>query len=156
MAGASASRGRPLVTFAAIAAVTLALDQGAKALVLRYLHTGQSLSLFGTGARLTLTRNAGSAFSLVHQSDVLLISLGVLVCGGIAALVALRPDLQCCHVVPLALIWGGSMGNVLDRLCRGAVVDFVDLQVWPVFNVADVAITVGFVVLAIQLIRRGS
>jgi signal peptidase II len=156
MTGASASRGRPLATFAAIAAVTLALDQCTKVLALRHLHTGQSLSLLGTPLRLTLTHNTGSAFNLVHQSDVLLIGLGVLVCGGIAALVALRPDLQCCHVVPLALIWGGSMGNLLDRLTRGAVVDFVDLQVWPVFNVADVAITVGFVVLAIQLIRRSS
>ncbi len=156
MAGASASRGRPLAYFAAIAAVTLVVDQCAKALVLRHLEMGQSIPLLGSLVRLTLTHNTGSAFSLVRQSDALLISVGVLVCGGLAALVALRPDLQCCHIVPLALIWGGSMGNLLDRLSRGAVVDFIDLHVWPVFNVADMAITVGFVVLAIQLIRRGS
>jgi signal peptidase II len=56
--------------------------------------------------------------------------------------------------IPLGLIVGGALGNLLDRIRLGAVVDFVDLQVWPVFNAADTAITVGMLLLAVEMFRR--
>ena len=60
------------------------------------------------------------------------------------------------HPLLLGLVWGGSVGNLIDRLRTGAVIDFIDLRVWPVFNVADIAITVGFVALATRLLLRRS
>jgi signal peptidase II len=56
--------------------------------------------------------------------------------------------------LPLGLVLGGSLGNLVDRTRTGAVVDFVDLQVWPVFNLADVAITVGVALLMLDIARR--
>jgi signal peptidase II len=58
------------------------------------------------------------------------------------------------RALPMGLVLGGSLGNVLDRIRAGGVTDFIDLRVWPVFNLADVAITVGIGLLAIGLIRR--
>jgi len=72
----------------------------------------------------------------------------------IPALVLLRRNLPRFQAVLLAVIWGGSVGNLLDRLRTGGVTDFIDLRVWPVFNVADIAITVGFAALAIRLLLR--
>jgi signal peptidase II len=59
-----------------------------------------------------------------------------------------RPELA----APLALVAGGSLANLLDRLRLGAVVDFIDVHVWPVFNVADAAITAGAAWLAVRLL----
>lgn len=57
-------------------------------------------------------------------------------------------------VLGLGLILGGALGNLTDRVRLGAVVDFLDFQVWPIFNVADSCITVGAVLVALQLLRR--
>ncbi|MGA1212781.1 MAG: signal peptidase II, partial [Solirubrobacterales bacterium] len=57
--------------------------------------------------------------------------------------------------VAAGLILGGALGNLVDRLTRGDVVDFVSLPAWPAFNLADVSITVGVVALAVIVIRAG-
>ena len=145
---------RPLRLFVAIAAATLVADQASKAVVLRHLKEGASFPAWGRTLYLTVTHNRGSAFGLLENRDALLLAIGGAVCLGALLLVLFRPDLRGCYLLPLALIWGGSAGNLLDRLQRGAVVDFVDLRVWPVFNLADAAITVGFLILAYQLGRR--
>ena len=54
----------------------------------------------------------------------------------------------------VGLITGGAAGNILDRFLYGYVVDFIDIRVWPVFNIADCAITVGVVILAAQVLRK--
>ena len=56
--------------------------------------------------------------------------------------------------IALALILGGAMGNLIDRIQSGYVIDFIDLRVWPVFNLADSAISIGAVLLAIELIFK--
>jgi signal peptidase II len=152
--GASASARRPLRFFIAVAAMTLTFDQLTKALVLRHIADGTSVPVVGKWLFLTVTTNTGSAFSLFQNQGTVLLAAGIGICAAILGLVALRPDLQCCYMLPLALIWGGSLGNLLDRLRRSAVVDFIDLRFWPVFNVSDVAITVGFAILTYQLVVR--
>lgn len=152
--GASDVSRRPLLFFIAVSAMTLILDQLSKALVLRHLSEGHPVSLLGRVVCLNLTTNTGSAFNLLQNQGDVLVGIGIAICLIIMALVVLRPDLQCCYMLPLALVWGGSLGNLLDRLHRGAVVDFIDLRVWPVFNISDIAITIGFLVLAYQLLRR--
>jgi signal peptidase II len=86
----------------------------------------------------------------------LLVAVGLLFCLVVPVVVFRRPGLTVSQASMLALLWAGSAGNVIDRLRTGAVIDFVDLRVWPVFNVADIAITVGFVVLAWRLVTRRS
>jgi len=151
--GAAAPARRTLAVFLAVAVAVLGLDQVTKALALVHLSGRAPMPLLGTIVRLSLVHNPGSAFGLV-QAGGLLVVVGVACCVLIPALVLLRRNLPRFQAVLLAVIWGGSVGNLLDRLRTGGVTDFIDLRVWPVFNVADIAITVGFAALAIRLLLR--
>ena len=134
------------------AAAVIAVDQLTKWLALREL-VGRDIDLIGS-LRLHLVFNNGSAFGIGSRFAPVIALLAVGVTIGLLGfgrrVVGLVPRLA------VAAIVGGAVGNLLDRLFRdgdgflgGAVVDFFDLQWWPVFNVADVAITVGAVVLAL-------
>ena len=139
--------------FSLAAAVTVALDQATKALAISRLEQGP-LPLLGGMIQLKLTRNAGFAFGLATPSWVA-IAVSVIVCVVVLLYVArggaAHPPTR---GLVLGLIVGGAVGNLVDRLRTGAVIDFVDLRVWPVFNVADIAITVGVGLLMIEIIRR--
>jgi len=150
----SAERGRPLLIFGAVAAAAFALDQGTKILAVAHLDPGSFVPLLGGWLRLTLTHNVGSAFGLI-RSGTIPIAASALVCvvvlgwvfrGGLAR----APG----RSMSLGLVVGGALGNLSDRVRTGGVVDFIDLQVWPVFNLADAAITIGVGLLAIGLARR--
>lgn len=151
--GASTGGGRPLLVFSLALLLAGCLDQLAKSLAASHLTPGVPIRLWGP-LQLSLTHNAGSAFGLVHGGwlpvgatvVVCVVVLGY-ACGG-----GLRRAPQ--RSIPLGLIVGGAVGNLLDRLRLGAVVDFIDLQVWPVFNVADIAITVGILMIALEVLRR--
>jgi signal peptidase II len=172
----STNRARsPLLLFCAVAAVTVILDQTTKGIALAHLQSGP-IPLLGGVIRLTLTRNTGSAFGLPAPAWVTT-AVSVIVSVVILAWVALRraqrrpvtgpqrrPERSrgaargagapVRRMVALALVLGGAAGNLIDRLCAGAVVDFIDLRIWPVFNVADIALTIGIGLLMLEAIRR--
>ncbi len=151
---ASTICGRPSAFVFAVAAAALAVDQSSKLAAVATLVEGGSVPVLGDWVRLTLTHNTGSAFGLVSSSAVL-IAAGGLVCLGIAAYALLGgPSRAPRRELPLGLVLGGSLGNLVDRVRTGGVVDFVDLRVWPVFNLADAAITVGVALLAFDIVRR--
>lgn len=139
----------------AVAAVVVAIDQATKWLALDRLVGGREIDLVWT-VRLRLVFNRGSAFGLGSRfAPVIAIVVVVVV------LVLLRSRHQLVGALPMVaagLVVGGAVGNLLDRVLRdghgflgGAVVDFIDVQWWPVFNVADTAICVGAVVLALTM-----
>jgi signal peptidase II len=141
-----------------VAAVVLALDQATKAWAVGRLGDGEIIDLVGS-LRLRLTMNYGSAFSLADGRGPLISLLALVV---VALLLrtgrhATRPAMA----LALGLVLGGAFGNLIDRAFRagdgflgGGVVDFVDLQWWPVFNVADSAIVVGAIVLFVTQWRE--
>ncbi len=141
-----------------VAAAALALDQLTKAWAVERLGDGEIIDLVGS-LRLRLTMNYGSAFSLADGRGPLISLLALVV---VALLLrtgrhATRPAMA----VALGLVLGGAIGNLIDRAFRegdgilgGGVVDFVDLQWWPVFNVADSAIVVGAILLFITQWRE--
>ena len=132
---------------AALAAAVITVDQLTKSWALQSLRDGP-IDLFWT-LRLRLTFNSGAAFSLGTGFPWLFVVLGFLVLGVLAVLV-LRADLGRGPAGSLGLVAGGAIGNLADRVLRdhdGAVVDFIDLQWWPVFNVADASICAGVVLL---------
>ena len=134
---------------AALAAAVVLIDQVTKSWALGALRDSP-IDLFWT-LRLRLTFNSGAAFSLGTGFPWLFVALGVLVLGALALLVW-RADLGRGPAASLGLVSGGAIGNLVDRVFRdhdGAVVDFIDLQWWPVFNVADASICVGVVLLLI-------
>ena len=141
---------RGLLTFL-IAAVIVGLDQLTKYLVMTYMEYGQSIPEKGW-IRLTYTTNTGGAFSLFANQGFLLAIASIL---GIAILVLYLRYLPLDSKVlklGLALDLGGAVGNLIDRVRFGEVVDFVDVGAFPVFNVADSAITVGTVLIVYYLL----
>ena len=143
---------------AGVVAVVVAVDHLTKWLALRELADGSTVDLVWT-LRLRLVLNNGGAFGLGSRYAPF-IALAVVV----VLAVLLRANQRLVGWVPrlaMAGIIGGAIGNLLDRIFRegngflgGAVVDFLDLQWWPVFNVADIGVTVGAVVLALTAMRE--
>ena len=122
-------------------AVTMALDQGSKALVVDSLGRGESVDVF-FGLELTNTRNTGVAFGALEGSGTIvgvLIGLALVLLIGYFAMNSERPWLW----LPVGMLLGGALGNLVDRVREGAVIDFIDPVAWPAFNVADSAIVVG-------------
>jgi signal peptidase II len=131
----------------AVAAVVVLADQVAKELVQNSLELGERDDLFA-GFELTRVMNSGVAFGLFSEGgDAVVIAFT-----GIALALILgwfvvdttRPGLW----LGVGLLTGGALGNLADRIFDGAVTDFLDPPIWPAFNVADIAITLGVVVIA--------
>jgi signal peptidase II len=140
----------------ALAALVVLLDQASKALVLSRFALGERLEL-APFFNLVLVYNKGAAFSFLSDAagwqKPLLVAFALGAAALVSVLIARRPGerLLC---TALALILGGALGNVIDRLRFGQVVDFLDLHAgawhWPAFNIADSAITVGAVLLILE------
>ena len=134
-----------------VALAVVAADQLTKYLVRAHMSLGESIPAEGP-VRLTHTTNSGGAFGLFANQAFLLtltsvvLILFILVSPRFLHLESLWPRLG------LGLVWGGAVGNLIDRLRCGEVTDFIDLGDWPVFNLADSAITVGIIVLIAFLI----
>jgi len=136
-------RGR--ARFFAIAAAVVAADQLTKLIVVRTIPEGGHVRVLGNFLVISHIRNSGAAFGTLRGFGGVLAMIA-LVGVGIFAVVAWR---QPTTIVGIAagLVAGGAAGNLVDRIARGTVVDFVDFRFWPAFNVADSAITVGAVLL---------
>lgn len=140
--------------FLLLAGLVILLDQVTKALALTFLVPGESQPIFPNIFHLTLVENQGIAFGLFQGSDRILfilitVSIAVLIWIGFRSNRArLRTQ------AALGLILGGAVGNWVDRIRAGAVIDFLDFRIWPVFNVADMAITVGVGLFLLDLLRK--
>jgi len=154
------------VTAAAVTAlVVLVLDQLTKAWALEALMPGRPAPVIDGVFSLTLVMNPGLAFGMLSTTPagwrwvVALLSIGALT---VLAVVGLRMLPGGGRLTPLALglIFGGAVGNLIDRGRFGAVVDFLDFYWrgyhWPAFNAADSAITVGVALLALRLLTAPS
>jgi signal peptidase II len=143
---------RALGSLIGVAAAVVAVDHATKWWALREL-TGRDIDLVWT-LRLRLVFNRGGAFGLGSKFAPLIALVAAAV---VIGLFVRRDQLgQGLSTFGVALLMGGAVGNLLDRVFRdghgflgGAVIDFVDLRWWPVFNVADMAITLGALVLAL-------
>ena len=149
---ASSLHGRRRALFAFFALLTVVVDQATKAFAVAYLAISP-LPLLGGLLRLTVARNTGSAFGLPAPSWAIT-AVSLTACVVVLVWVARSSGLPPARVTALGLILGGAIGNLIDRIRMGAVVDFIDFRVWPVFNVADVALTIGVAVLMLEAIRH--
>lgn len=138
-------------TFYAIALIVLASDQFTKLWALRHL-SGNGVPVLGSVLVLSLTNNTGGAFGLFPAKNGIFIAIAII---AIIALIysfhRLRPSNLLVNAA-LALALGGAAGNLVDRVRLHYVVDFFYLKFWPVFNVADSAISLGIILLAIYFI----
>ena len=150
---AKASAPRPAVRFGVVvvaAAGVVIADQASKTWAENHLAT-RTIHLFWT-FRLNLSYNTGAAFGLGRGYGPYIMLVGVAVMIGFFALARDLLVRSLLLTVALGLVLGGAMGNVADRVFRnndGAVIDFIDPQWYPVFNVADAGISVGGVLLVV-------
>ena len=136
--------------FLALAVTVLVTDQILKAIVATNLKGGGVVEILGGAIRFDYTVNTGGAFSLFRGGGAVLAILAALVCIGLLVPYRRIADSSVLVRAALGLILGGALGNLLDRVRLGYVVDFVDLRWWPVFNLADSAVVVGVVLLVLH------
>jgi signal peptidase II len=136
----------------ALCGLVVVLDQGAKALVEAHLVPGEHVDVVGP-LGFTLAHNRGVAFGLASGGGAALIALTVAALLFVGVLFARNPTRPGMWVA-VGLLAGGALGNLADRVRAEAVTDYVDFLSWPPFNLADVAITLGVVVLALSYISE--
>jgi signal peptidase II len=125
----------------ATAALVVAVDQGTKRLVDSSIDRGDSVNVF-FGLDLTNTRNTGVAFGALQGAGLIVaVLIGLSLALLIGYFVANR-DMPWLWL-PVGLLLGGAVGNLIDRAVEGAVIDWIDPVAWPAFNVADACIVVG-------------
>ena len=129
----------------------LAVDQGTKALVRSGIERGDEDPILPF-VKLVHTRNSGVAFGAFSGGGAVVVVLVAIAMLALVAFFATHMDHQGAWV-PVGLLMGGALGNVIDRVRDGAVTDFLKLTAWPAFNVADVAITFGVLALLLVLER---
>ncbi|RJO65633.1 MAG: signal peptidase II [Candidatus Omnitrophota bacterium] len=123
------------------------LDQATKFLAIKSLSLHQSVVLIPGIFHITLVLNRGAAFGILKNQTLLFISSAVLAVTLIMLDFFRKRASNYLYDISLSLIAAGAIGNLIDRLFRGHVVDFLDFRVWPVFNIADTSVTIGAILL---------
>jgi len=133
----------------AVAAAIFCLDRISKFFAVRELNLNASLPVIKDVFHLSLVHNTGAAFGIFKGATFFFIT--VTISAIIAIIIYMRKAAKPFFLRDIAfgLILGGSFGNLTDRLRFGYVVDFLDFRIWPVFNVADSAVTIGAIMLII-------
>jgi signal peptidase II len=148
---------RDALLFALCAALVVALDQLTKAVASSRLFLSEPVPVLGDFVRLTLVHNTGAAFGLFPGSRLPFIIVSLLAVAVVLFLFTREAYRGAPQRLLLGCILGGAIGNLVDRVRLGWVVDFIDVGLgsarWPVFNVADSAVTVGVILLAWFLSR---
>ncbi len=151
----SRRRGTPARILLLAAAIVLA-DQVVKLIVVQTVRLGASIDVVGSIVRLTHTSNTGAAFGLFRGGGAWFIWISAVASIAIIAFTREIAKMRFWERTAFGLVLGGAVGNLIDRVRLGAVVDFLDIGFgaarWPAFNVADSAISVGVVILAIHIV----
>lgn len=136
----------------ALGALVVLLDQVAKGIVTDKIVLGEKVDVLGP-LKLTLSHNEGVAFGLAGGSGAPLVIVTVVALGVVLYLFSRNPTRPLMWVAT-GLLAGGAIGNLVDRIRQGYVVDFIEFPHWPPFNLADCAISVGVVLLVLIYLRE--
>lgn len=140
--------------FVVVALAVFILDRLTKILVVAQVPYGTEVPVVGRLVGITNVHNSGAAFGVLPAGAPIFLIASIVVAVGLVVYVARTPGDAWSGSI-LGLIMGGTLGNGYERIANGTVTDFINFHVWPVFNVADSAISIGVVVLvASYLIRR--
>ncbi len=134
-----------------LAVIIFFFDQFTKLIVIKFLQSNQSLPVIKGVLYLSLVHNRGAAFGIFKNQTLIFIIAAGFAISLIAS--SLRKSSKAnLYNFALSLILAGSAGNLIDRLRFGYVIDFIDFRVWPVFNIADSAITIGAILLGYSML----
>jgi signal peptidase II len=155
---ASALQTRKAVLFAVLVGGVVLFDYVTKAAIQDSMHLYQQVDVIGEYLRLTYIHNPGAAFGiqLGPHSRMIFLVLSMVALLALAGMYWFTPAHDRLRLGSIALICGGAIGNLIDRVrSEAGVVDFLDIGVgdirWPVFNIADIAVTTGATILALSL-----
>lgn len=137
--------------FYVVLLLTFILDQASKMFIMATMYRGQSIPVFEDIFHITFILNPGAAFGMLANRTVFFVVVTVLVIAGVVIFQWKSGRKRGLLPWSLGLIAGGALGNLVDRVRFGEVVDFLDFRIWPVFNLADSAIVVGAGLLLIFL-----
>ena len=136
-----------MLLFFLVTAGVILLDQLTKILALQYLAPAGSYPLWENVLHLTYVENTGAAFGMLKDHRWVFLVISTVALGGMVAYMFWNKSRRPLETVSVAFIVGGGIGNMIDRLARGFVVDFVDVKCIPhwkyIFNVADIFVCVG-------------
>jgi signal peptidase II len=150
---ADAARRRAVLRAAVVFAVVVGLDQLTKHTLGTWIRPGQVRHVI-PGLKLVYERNTGVAFSFLAGTGALVYVVTGVALVALVSFMLMRPGRGLLWL-PTGMLVGGAVGNLIDRIARGAVIDFIKLPHWPAFNVADMSITFGVIIL-VFVIERGS
>lgn len=147
-----------MVTTIIISIILLCIDQISKLLVVNLLTKTDSITIIKNFFYLTYINNDGAAFSILVGKRILLILIAVLVIVMLIRYIKKNNIQNKLELVSISLIIGGSLGNLMDRVIRGYVIDFLDFKIFnynfPIFNLADTFIVIGVFLLLLKEIRK--
>jgi len=141
-------RKKPLIIIVAV----LILDQLSKLYIVRNFYLGESVPVIKNIFHITYVTNTGVAFGMLQKYGSALLVFSIAAIITLTLIIYGYKNLSKITLAAFSLILGGAWGNIFDRIFRKEIVDFLDFQIWPVFNVADSAITIGIVMLFIHTI----
>ena len=130
------------------------LDQLTKYLINQNFQLNQSIPIIKNILHLTYITNTGSAFGLFKGFNAIFVIFSVIVIVTISYYINKIKENEKMLQFSVGLLLGGTIGNLIDRLVYSAVIDFIDFRIWPVFNVADSAVTISIMFLIILLWKK--
>ena len=137
-----------------IALLVFAADLIVKYMISAFLSPIGSIPVIKGIFNLTYVRNPGVAFGLFPGQRLILVLIGIAVCAAVIYFYAKGDKKDVLFISYLAIILGGSLGNLFNRIFSGYVIDYLDFRVFPVFNLADVAINLGVFLIILDLAVR--
>lgn len=138
--------------------IFLIIDQITKILVVNSLVPGENIEIIKNIFSIIYTNNTGAAFSILLGKRIFLIVVAVLIIGVLLYYIKRNKIEKKIDIIALSFIIGGSLGNLIDRIVRGYVIDFISIKLgnynFPIFNVADILIVIGVFLLLLSSRRR--
>lgn len=139
-----------------ISLLSVVIDQVVKILVINKMALQQSITIINNFFNITYVRNTGAAWSILSGNVLLLIMISVLALVTIYYYLIKDKDLNKIDIVSYSMLIGGIIGNLIDRIVYGYVIDYLDFKIFnynfPIFNIADTLIVISIIIIGISLI----
>ena len=146
-------KNRHLLIFSAAFLVIL-IDQISKFAIRNSMHLSQSIPVVKNIFYITYLQNLGAGFGILQQQRLLLILVSAaVVCIILFYSKKIGKKDRLLQVIS-GIVLGGTIGNLIDRIIYGYVIDFLDFMIWPVFNIADSAVTIGIILLIVYYWKK--
>ena len=127
--------------------LVILIDQISKFIIRNSMHLSQSIPVVKNIFHITYIQNLGAGFGILQQQTLFLILVSAIVVSVILFYSKRIGKKDRLLQIIAGIVLGGTVGNLIDRIIYGYVIDFLDFRIWPVFNIADSAVTIGVILL---------